>query len=249
MVLREWDRLPAFMQVKEVKPYYNVLHKKKNALRLKRIFDIVVSVVMGMLLLPVFAVLAILITVDSRGGIFYRQERVTQYGRIFKILKFRTMTADADKTGPQITVGKDSRITRIGGFLRRYRLDELPQLFNILMGDMTFVGTRPEVPKYVKRYTPEMRATLLLPAGVTSRASIHYKEEALLLDKAEDADDVYRKQILPAKMEYNLKSLKQFGLWEELKVMVLTVLAVLGREEQERSGERRETDRKKSSKI
>lgn len=230
MELREWDALPAFMRVEEVRPYYNVLRRKKTALRLKRIFDIGMSVVMSVILLPVFAVLAVLIAVDSRGGIFYRQERVTQYGRKFKILKFRTMTADADKTGPQITVGKDRRITGVGGFLRRYRLDELPQLFNILMGDMTFVGTRPEVPGYVERYAPEMRATLLLPAGVTSRASIHYKEEAALLDGAEDADMAYIKQILPAKMYYNLESLKKFGLWEELKVMILTVLAVFGKE-------------------
>lgn len=230
MVLREWQKLPTFMKVEEVHPYYKVLRRKKAALRLKRIFDIGMSAVMGVILLPVFAVLAVLIVADSRGGVFYRQERVTQYGRKFKILKFRTMTINADRTGPQITVGKDSRITRIGEFLRKYRLDELPQLFNILAGDMTFVGTRPEVPGYVEKYTPEMRATLLLPAGVTSRASIHYKEEAMLLDRAEDVDKVYAEQILPAKMDYNLESLKKFGLWEELKVMVLTVLAVFGRE-------------------
>lgn len=229
MVLREWEKLPAFMRVGEVRPYYAVLRKRKASLLLKRIFDIVVSAAMSVVLLPVFAVLSALIAADSKGGVFYRQERVTQYGKKFKILKFRTMTVGADKAGPQVTVGNDKRITRIGGFLRKYRLDELPQLFNIVTGDMTFVGTRPEVPGYVERYTPKMRATLLLPAGVTSRASIHYKDEAALLDSAENADKVYVERILPEKMYYNLESLRKFSLWEELKVMALTVLEVFGR--------------------
>ena len=140
------------------------------------------------------------------------------------------MTVGADKIGPQVTVGNDKRITRIGGFLRKYRLDELPQLFNILTGAMTFVGTRLEVPRYVEKYTPEMRATLLLPAGVTSRASIHYKDEAILLEGSADPDSVYVAKVLPGKMRYNLESLKKFGLWEDLKEMVLTVLEVFGRE-------------------
>ena len=178
MVLREWEKLPAYMQAKEVRPYYDILQKKKTELVLKRIFDAAVSAALLIILLPVFAVLSVLIAADSKGGVFYRQERVTQYGRTFRILKFRTMAAGADKAGPQVTVGNDKRITKIGSFLRGYRLDELPQLINILMGDMTFVGTRPEVPGYIRHYTPEMRATLLLlarlvtPAGSSSVARI-----------------------------------------------------------------------------
>lgn len=228
MVLREWEKLPTFMRVREVRPYYEMLRNKKKFLLLKRIFDIVVSFTLSIVLLPVFVVLSLLIVTDSRGGLFYRQERVTQYGKKFKILKFRTMIVDADKVGPQVTVGNDRRITRIGGSLRKYRLDELPQLFNILTGDMTFVGTRPEVSRYVEKYMPEMRATLLLPAGVTSRASIHYKDEAVLLEGSVDPDWVYMEKILPAKMEYNLESLKKFGLWEDLKVMILTLRKVFG---------------------
>ena len=229
MVLREWEKLPAYMQEKEVRPYYDILQKKKTELVLKRIFDVAVSAALLIILLPVFAVLSAMIAADSKGGVFYRQERVTQYGRKFRIMKFRTMAAGADKAGPQVTVGNDKRITKIGSFLRGYRLDELPQLFNILMGDMTFVGTRPEVPGYVRHYTPEMRATLLLPAGVTSRASIHYKDEAELLAGGEDPDKIYVEKILPGKMRYNLDSLKRFGLWEEMKVMILTVAAVFGK--------------------
>lgn len=231
MGLREWDKLPAFMRAEEVIPYYDKLQKKKTTLLLKRIFDVTASAVLGVALLPVFMVLPVLIAVDSKGGVFYRQERVTQYGRRFKILKFRTMAAGADKAGPQVTVGHDKRITKIGGFLRKYRLDELPQLFNIMAGDMSFVGTRPEVPRYVGKYTPEMMATLLLPAGVTSRASIYYKDEAELLEGSTDPDRVYVEKILPGKMRYNLESLKRFGLWEEMKVMVLTLRGVFGRDE------------------
>lgn len=229
MRLREWKDLPAEMRTEKVRRYYKILKRKKKSLICKRIFDIVASAAMTILLFPAFCVLSLLIILDSRGSIFYRQERVTQYGKKFKIIKFRTMTEGADKNGPQVTVGDDERITKVGEVLRRYRLDELPQLFNILTGDMTFVGTRPEVPKYVEKYTPEMRATLLLPAGVTSRASVHYKDEADLLKGCEDPDQVYVEKILPGKMRYNLESLRKFGLPEELKVIVLTVWEVFGR--------------------
>lgn len=234
MVFREWEKLPAFMQVEEVRPYYDILQKKKVGLLLKRMFDITVSAAMCVVLLPVFAVLAILISADSKGGVFYRQVRITQYGKRFRILKFRTMAAGADKIGPQVTVSNDKRITKVGGFLRRYRLDELPQLFNILAGDMTFVGARPEVPKYVKHYTSQMRATLLLPAGVTSRASVYYKDEADLMEGCEDPDKIYVEMILPGKMEYNLESLKRFGVLEDLKVMILTLKEVFGKGEQQK---------------
>lgn len=168
-----------------------------------------------------------MIATDSKGGIFYRQERVTQYGRVFRIFKFRTMVAGADKIGTQVTVQNDSRITKIGEKLRKYRLDELPQLLNILLGDMTLVGTRPESTHYVKFYTPEMYATLLLPAGVTSEASIKYKDEAELLRDVEDVDKVYIEKVLPEKMRYNLESIKTFNVLMDIGTMFRTIYAVL----------------------
>ena len=215
------------MQTDAVRPYYDQLKKKEFSLFLKRIFDIVVSLVLIVLLSPLLLVLSILIVLDSRGGVFYRQERVTQYGRKFRIFKFRTMVADADKIGTQVTVSNDSRITRVGSVIRKYRLDEIPQLFNILLGDMSFVGTRPESTHYVKFYTPEMYATLLLPAGVTSEASIMYKDEADLLDKADDVDKVYIEKVLPGKMRYNLESISNFSFIKEIGTMFKTVLAVM----------------------
>lgn len=226
-MLREWNQLPEYMQTDAVRPYYDQLKKKEFSLFLKRIFDIVVSLVLIVLLSPLLLVLSILIVLDSEGGVFYRQERVTQYGRKFRIFKFRTMVADADKIGTQVTVSNDSRITRVGSVIRKYRLDEIPQLFNILLGDMSFVGTRPESTHYVKFYTPEMYATLLLPAGVTSEASIMYKDEADLLDKADDVDKVYIERVLPGKMRYNLESISNFSFIKEIGTMFKTVLAVM----------------------
>lgn len=226
-MLREWNQLPEYMQTDAVRPYYNQLKKKEFSLFLKRIFDIVVSLVLIVLLSPLLLVLSILIVLDSKGGVFYRQERVTQYGRKFRIFKFRTMVADADKIGTQVTVSNDSRITRVGSVIRKYRLDEIPQLFNILLGDMSLVGTRPESTHYVKFYTPEMYATLLLPAGVTSEASIMYKDEADLLDKADDVDKVYIEKVLPGKMRYNLESISNFSFIKEIGTMFKTVLAVM----------------------
>jgi lipopolysaccharide/colanic/teichoic acid biosynthesis glycosyltransferase len=161
--------------------------------------------------------------------VFYRQERVTTYGERFRIFKFRTMCQNADKIGTAVTVNGDARITRVGRFLRRCRLDEISQLLNVLDGTMTFVGTRPEVPKYVAAYTPEMMATLLLPAGITSRASILYKDEADLLDAATDVDAVYIHEVLPGKMKYNLEALKNFSFLSDIKTMFRTVFAVLGK--------------------
>lgn len=226
-MLREWNQLPEYMQTDAVRPYYNQLKKKEFSLFLKRIFDIVVSLVLIVLLSPLLLVLSILIVLDSKGGVFYRQERVTQYGRKFRIFKFRTMVSDADKIGTQVTVSNDSRITRVGSVIRKYRLDEIPQLFNILLGDMSLVGTRPESTHYVKFYTPEMYATLLLPAGVTSEASIMYKDEADLLDKADDVDKVYIEKVLPGKMRYNLESISNFSFIKEIGTMFKTVLAVM----------------------
>lgn len=226
-MLRKWEDLPKIMQTEAVRPYYEYLNKRRGSLLLKRTFDIVVSAVLLILISPILLILAIMIATDSKGGIFYRQERVTQYGRVFRIFKFRTMVADADKIGTQVTVQNDSRITKIGEKLRKYRLDELPQLLNIFMGDMTLVGTRPENIHYVEHYTPEMYATLLLPAGVTSEASIKYKDEAELLRDAEDADRVYIEKILPQKMKYNLESIRTFGCIKEIGTMFKTVLAVV----------------------
>lgn len=226
-MLKNWNKLPEYMRTDEVRPYYDLLQRKKLSLFFKRVFDIVVSLIMIILCSPILLIISILIVKDSKGGVFYRQERVTQYGRVFRIFKFRTMVQNADQIGTQVTVSNDSRITKIGSKLRDCRLDELPQLFNIFLGDMTFVGTRPESVHYVKSYTNEMYATLLLPAGVTSEASIQYKDEAELLDQADDVDSVYINEVLPEKMKYNLNSIKEFSFFKEIATMFRTVFAVL----------------------
>lgn len=226
-MLREWDKLPKSMRTEAVRPYYERLKKKKVSLALKRIFDVIASSIMLVILSPLLLIISILIVTDSKGGVFYRQERVTQYGKKFKIFKFRTMVANADKIGTQVTVSNDNRITKIGTVIRKYRIDEIPQLLNILAGDMSLVGTRPESVHYVKHYTPEMMATLLLPAGVTSEASIRYKDEAELLDQADDVDKVYIEKILPEKMKYNLESIKKFSFIREIETMIRTVVAVI----------------------
>ena len=228
MILKKWEELPENLRTDAVRPYYDLLAKRRGSLALKRCFDVVVSALMLLVLSPVFLVLAIAIKLDSPGPVFYRQVRVTQYGRHFRIFKFRSMVSDADKRGSLVTVSGDSRITRVGRFIRKFRLDELCQLIDVFRGTMTFVGTRPEVPKYVAAYTPEMLATLLLPAGVTSRASILYKDEAELLDAASDVDAVYIHDVLPGKMRYNLEELRSFSFLSDIKTMFRTVFAVLG---------------------
>lgn len=246
MMIKKWEKLPPEMRTEEVKKYYDILRKKRGALFFKRAFDVIVSLVMLVILSPVFLVLAIAIKLDSRGPVFYRQVRVTQYNKRFRIFKFRSMIDNADKQGTLVTVSGDSRITRVGKIVRKCRLDELCQLIDVLRGTMTFVGTRPEVPKYTAHYTDEMMATLLLPAGVTSLASIYYKDEDELLDAAEDADKVYVEDVLPAKMYYNLKAIETFSFWGDIKVMFMTVFAVLGKEykgdyEVEKKTEEKET--------
>lgn len=228
MKLSKWENLPAEMQTEEVRKYYDILKKKKVSLFFKRVFDVVVSAVMLIVLSPVFLILAIAIKVDSKGPVFYRQVRVTQNNKQFRIFKFRSMVQGADK-GSQVTVSADARITRVGKLIRKCRLDEISQLIDVFRGTMTFVGTRPEVPKYVAAYTSEMLATLLLPAGVTSRASILYKDEAELLDAAEDVDAVYIHDVLPGKMKYNLEALKDFSFFSDIRTMFQTVFAVLGK--------------------
>ena len=232
MLLRKWENLPETMQTDEVRKYYDILKKKRASLFFKRVFDIVVSLILLLLLSPLFLILAVAIRIDSPGPVFYRQVRVTQYGRRFRIFKFRSMVQNADR-GSLVTVKGDARITRVGKFVRKCRLDEVSQLLNVLIGDMTFVGTRPEVPKYTEQYTKEMMATLLLPAGVTSLASIYYKDEALLLDAAEDPDRVYVEQVLPAKMRYNLRDMEKFSFLRDIKIMFMTVFAVCGKEYRE----------------
>ena len=228
MILKKWEDLPDSLRTDAVRPYYDLLAKRRGSLLLKRVFDIVVSALMLLILSPVFLILAIAIKLDSPGPVFYRQVRITQYGREFRIFKFRSMVSDADKRGSLVTVSGDSRITKVGRFIRKCRMDEVCQLIDILRGTMTCVGTRPEVPKYVGAYTPEMLATLLLPAGVTSEASILYKDEAELLDAADDVDAVYIRDVLPGKMKYNLEALKSFSFLSDIKTMFRTVFAVLG---------------------
>ena len=225
-MLRRWEDLPKRMQNEAVRPYYEQLQKKKVSLFLKRCIDVSLSSALLLFLAPVMLLIGIAVRLDSPGPALFRQVRVTQYGRQFRIFKFRTMVNHADRMGTQVTASGDTRITHLGRKMRHYRLDELPQLLNIFLGDMSFVGTRPEVVKYVREYTDEMTATLLLPAGVTSEVSIQYKDEEKLLADAEDVDEAYIHVVLPEKMEYNLKSLKDFSLIHELRIMVDTVIAV-----------------------
>lgn len=229
-MLKDWDELPDFMRVPEVRPYYDVLKKKQFSLLLKRVFDFVTALMLLIILAIPMAVIAIWIKLDSEGPVFYRQERVTAYGKHFRIHKFRTMVNNADKIGTAVTVSGDARITKVGQKLRNLRLDELPQVFDVLEGTMSFVGTRPEAVKYVEQYQPEFNATLLLPAGITSEAAIRYKDEAKLLDAADDVDKVYVEQVLPEKMNWNLKAIQQFSLSKDYATMFRTVFAVLGKE-------------------
>lgn len=228
---RKWEELPDFMRTEAVRSYYDSLNRKRGQLFLKRIFDFTVSSLMLAALSPVLAVLAILIRMDSEGPVFYRQERVTQYGRKFRIYKFRTMVQDADKKGSLVTTQGDARITHMGKKLRGCRLDELPQLINIWKGEMSFVGTRPEVVKYVKQYSDEMYATLLLPAGVTSEASVRFKDEDEIIaagtEAGRSADEVYVEDVLGEKMEWNLESIEEFNFRNDIEIMLKTVFSVL----------------------
>lgn len=228
MILKKYQDLPEDMQNEIVKKYYEILQKKERNLILKRMFDFVFSLILLILLMPLFLVLAVCIKLDSKGTVFFRQERVTTYGKIFRIYKFRSMTQNAK--GSLVTARGDNRVTKVGKLLRKTKLDELPQLINVLMGDMSFVGTRPEVKKYVDRYTDEMKATLLMPAGITSRASIMYKEEEKkieeMLKKGRSIDEAYEQEVLPEKMKYNLEYIEKFSIFEDLKICIKTVIGV-----------------------
>ena len=227
-MLTSWDRLPDYMKIAEVKPYYDILNQRRFSLLVKRVFDCVVALILLIILAVPMVIIAVWIKADSDGPVFYRQERVTKDGKHFKIHKFRTMVTNADQIGTAVTVNKDKRITRVGEKLRSLRLDELPQVFNVLGGSMSFVGTRPEVPRYVEQYAPEYYATLLLPAGVTSLASIRYKDEEKLLSEAENADETYIQKVLPEKMKYNLDYTRDFGFFSDIKLMFQTVFEVAG---------------------
>ena len=240
-MLKSWNELPTIMQNDKVKPYYLILIKRQNSMRIKRGVDLVGALILTVVLLPLMGVLAVWIKIDSRGSVFFRQERITRYGKPYYILKFRTMVKDADKKGPAVTEANDSRITRAGKKLRKLRLDEIPQLFNVLRGDMSFVGTRPEVKKYVEQYSDEMLATFLLPAGITSSASIAFRNEGELLEKyaslscynkcgtdtEKTLNEIYVDRILPIKMKYNLSYLKHFSVPGDLRIMLMTVLVMI----------------------
>lgn len=229
-MLRKFKDLPKFMQNDDVKKYYDILHKKRFGLFIKRVFDIVVSLILLIVFSPLLLIISLLIKVDSKGPVFYRQSRITRYGKEFRIFKFRTMIVGADKKGSLVTLKDDDRITRVGNKIRKIRLDELPQLLNVFIGDMSFVGTRPEVKKYVDCYSDEMSATLLMPAGITSDASIMYKDEDKVIEKylknGEKVDDIYVKRILPEKMKYNLDYIKKFNVFRDLKICINTVVKV-----------------------
>ena len=227
----KWDELPFEMQLSEVEPYYQLVSQRKGSLILKRCLDFLLALVLLFLTSPLFIVLSIWIKLDSKGPVIYKQKRVTQYNRHFKIWKFRTMVTDADKKGSLVTSANDNRITKVGNFIRRVRLDELPQLVNVLKGEMSFVGTRPEVPRYTEQYSPEMMATLLLPAGITSLASINYKDEDTIISqmtaKGMTVDQAYVERVLPEKMHFNLAYLRDFSFIGDIKIMLQTVVEVL----------------------
>lgn len=228
-MLLPFEKLPIEFQNDSVKKYYDILDKKRKSIFFKRVFDLVLSIIMLIFLILPMLVIAICVKASSKGPVFYRQERVTTNNKKFKILKFRSMRVDSDK-GSLITTENDDRVTSVGHFIRKYRLDELPQIFHVISGKMSFVGTRPEVPKYVEKYTDEMMATLLMPAGITSLASIKFKDEEKIVGEitdVADVDRVYVEEVLPKKMEYNLEYLSGFGLKKDASLMFKTVKDVL----------------------
>ena len=228
MLIKEWNDLPLILKTDEVRVYYDYLKKKKISLLCKRGFDIIASLILLILLSPVFIGIAIMIKIDSKGPVLFRQERVTQFGNKFFILKFRTMVEHADREGALVTSQNDVRITKAGSRIRNCRLDELPQLINVLKGEMSFVGTRPEVVKFVNAYTKEMYATLLLPAGITSLASIRYKDEGTILSAypKDNIDQAYIDVVLSEKMKYNLTYLKEFSFINDIRLCLDTVRVV-----------------------
>lgn len=193
---------------------------------MKRIIDIFASAFMLILLFPFGLVIALLIACDSRGGVFYRQSRVGRYNRDFTLYKFRTMRTDADRLG-LLTVGaRDPRVTRVGYYLRKYKIDELPQLLNILSGDMSFVGPRPEVRKYVDLYNNEQKKVLSVRPGLTDYASIAYINENEILEKANDKEQTYINEIMPEKIKLNMKFIQNPSLYQYFKIIFLTIKSI-----------------------
>lgn len=223
MILKKWEDFPEKMKNEYVKKYYDKISLKKRSLVIKRIFDILASTIILFILLPIMILTGIIIKITSEGPIFFKQKRVTQYGKIFYIFKFRTMKVNSESSG-LLTCKNDSRVTKIGYFLRKFRIDEFPQLINVLLGDMTFVGTRPEVPEYVQYYSSEMLSTLILPAGITSISCIEFRDESKYLLNASDSNKVYIEDVLPKKMKYNLEYLNNFNIFTDIKIMILTFL-------------------------
>lgn len=204
-----------------------LLARRRPQLIAKRAMDIAISAAALCVLWPVFLLIALAIVIDDPGPVFYRQVRVGRGGRPFRIFKFRTMVVDADKKGLSITVGRDSRITRVGAFLRKTKLDELAQLLNVLYGQMSFVGPRPEVPRYVELYTPYQRQVLLVRPGITDYASIAYRNENDLLAGADDPEKMYIETIMPDKIELNMKYLREISPLADLRLILKTVIAVI----------------------
>ncbi len=194
---------------------------------IKRMFDFIASLIGCIILIPVFIIISILIKFDSRGPILFKQKRVGQDGKVFEILKYRTMIVDAEKIGKQITVGNDSRITKVGKFLRKYKLDELPQLFNVLKGDMSLVGPRPEVPKYVKLYNESEREVLKVKPGITDFASIEYRDENEILGTVENPEEYYINVIMKHKLQLNLKYISKNNIFLDIKIILKTLLKCL----------------------
>lgn len=223
MLPKQFEKLPKNMQNEAVKPYFEVLKKRRGTMFFKRFLDLLIAFIVLLILSVVMIPAAIAVKLSSKGPVFYCQQRVGQFGKPFKMFKFRTMVVNADK-GSQITVGdSDPRITKVGKILRLSRIDEFPQLINVLKGDMGLVGTRPEVQHYVDYYSDEMMATLLVRPGMVSEASIEFRWENDLLEKAEDAEKMYIEEILPAKMKYNLLYTKDLTIGKDVVVLLRTV--------------------------
>lgn len=222
----KFNELPKIMQTKEVKPYYEIIKKRWLSLAIIRAVDIILAVITLIITSPIFLILSITIKLTDKGSIFFKQTRITRYCKKFTILKFRTMVTNAEKIGPSNTVKDDNRITKIGKFMRKTKLDELPQLLNVIKGDMSFVGARPLVEKHVAGYTPEMYATLLTRAGITSLASIAYKDEESLLEDCPDIDKTYIEKVLPPKMKINIDNINRFSVRHNIYVMLYTFTSV-----------------------
>ena len=227
MLTRNITKLPGVFQTEPVLQYYLILRGKCGYLWIKRGLDILISLLLLLILSPLLLLTALLVKCTSRGPVFYRQERVGKNGKSFWILKFRTMVKNADHMGAPITVGnRDSRITVIGHVLRASRIDEFPQFINVLKGDMSIIGARPEVPRYVREYTPEMYATLLLAPGMTGVASIVYRQESELLADQKNPENYYIQEILPKKMAINLKYLKSISFFTDAKLILKSLACV-----------------------